>query len=192
MSLKYWIHRYEMGTGSSVYKDITGHRARMWEIIGETAGDLQQCSVTDIGCGDGGFWRGHHRPLSYHGVDWVPKIIHKNAARWPKFRWFMQDATDMPLPPADVVLMIDVYFHIIEDWKAELLLDQAAAAARSWLFIVGHHEDPFQGMKDRQKARVNRYLRYRRVPTQLPNFVLVRCEITSGTVALSVFRRINE
>lgn len=186
---EYWTQRYEMRQGSSVYKDIDAHRARVWEIIEETTGGLHDRSVTDVGCGDMGFWRGHNLPRNYTGVDWVRSIVEKNASRWPHGRWCLQDATDVPVPPAQVVLMIDVLFHIMDDWRAELLLDQAAAAAHRWLFVVGHHEDPFAGMNERQVARIGRYLRYRRIPTQIPNFVLVRCEITSGPVALSVFRR---
>ena len=190
-ALDYWVKRYERRQGSSVYSDITNHRARIWECIEEVTNGLNAYSVTDVGCGDLGFWRGHTLPGEYNGVDWVPELVKRNASRWPNKRWYLQDASSLPIPTAQIVLCIDVIFHIMDDWRAELLMDQCAAAAHQWFFVVGHHANPFEGMTEQQEARLSTYLSYRKMPTRLHNFKLVRCEITSGTVALSVFRRIN-
>lgn len=84
---------------------------------------FQDFSVIEIGCGNG-YWTGFLKRLSlkrYIGVDISPHAVQKVSKRFPEFQFFQFDVTEgigkLQENSADMILMIDVTQHIVDDIK---------------------------------------------------------------------------
>lgn len=115
-SKEYWNNRYKSG-GNSGYGSYDAQLERKLTWLS----GLQISSISDIGCGD--FNLGSHLLSMYPGVDYVGSdisefIIDRNQKRYPRLTF-----TTGEVPEADLVLCIDVLFHVLNDDDLKNLLD---------------------------------------------------------------------
>lgn len=70
--------------------------------------------LLDIGCGEFGWMREVALPCQYIGIDVVEEIVEQNRASWSSDQrsFFLLDAMQEPLPPADTALCREVLFHL--------------------------------------------------------------------------------
>jgi SAM-dependent methyltransferase len=111
-SASYWETRYRTGgnSGAGSYGRLAGFKAAF---INAFIADNRVTSVIDLGCGDGNLLSMLHAP-GYTGVDVSATTLARCAARFPDHRFVPFHALNT-VPPADLVLSIDVIFHLIED-----------------------------------------------------------------------------
>jgi SAM-dependent methyltransferase len=145
---EFWDNRYRLGGDSG--KGSTGiWRKWKWRII-EGFVRIEDKSVLDVGCGDLQFVKGK-KFKSYMGIDISPFIIgkhqrmkSKHPERFEDWAFFVCDATTSPpMTQADVVLCMDLLFHIMDDTRFAQLLDNLNIWAGEWLFVIGWSKNPF-------------------------------------------------
>ena len=90
-------------------------------LFGRLGLNLKNKDVLEIGCGNGYGASLIHRqsPRSYVGLDVMEEQIEKARQRYPKFKFLVQDATDLSYfldASKDVVIIFGVLHHIPE-WR---------------------------------------------------------------------------
>jgi SAM-dependent methyltransferase len=95
--------------------------------------DLGSSSVLEIGCGTG-IWAGVCRAqgnLDYTGVDITDILFSELRSQYPKYRFVKADVTADRVPGQfDVVLMIDVVEHIVEESALQRAMGNVRAALK--------------------------------------------------------------
>jgi SAM-dependent methyltransferase len=106
--------------------------------------DFSRSRVIEIGCGVGFYTdivKEQHCP-DYTGMDITDALFGELRGRHPEYRFVKGDVTMVPLPgPAEVILMIDVTQHIVDEAKfaaammniREHLLPGGIFIVTSWL-----------------------------------------------------------
>jgi len=111
-SSDYWEQRYRAGgtSGAGSYGHMAAFNAAL---INRFVADNGIAEVLDMGCGDGNLLSLLHVP-HYLGVDVAPTALACCMTRFPQHRFVPFDALDASVR-ADLVLSIDVIFHLVED-----------------------------------------------------------------------------
>ncbi len=113
----------------------------METLLRREAGDLAEARVLEIGCGTG-YFTSLLEDLgvrSYAGCDVTDVLFPDLRARFPHFRFQQKDVTSEPLNGLwDVVLMIDVLEHIVDEQRLSRALENVRRAVRpSGLLLLG-------------------------------------------------------
>ncbi len=130
----YWQTRYDQGRGSGAGSE--GDEL-LWkaQIIERLLGNAR--SVLDLGCGDGAVAEAVLsvvRGTKYLGVDLA------KHPKWPGLPFVQGDITTLSLPPADIVLCLDVLFHLSSLERHAQALDRMFSQTRSTIFVVTFNE----------------------------------------------------
>jgi SAM-dependent methyltransferase len=134
----YWEQRYRAGGDSGA-----GSRGEMaaWKAatINAFVAANAIADVLDLGCGDG-YLLSLLRVPAYTGTDVSPAALARCAAQFPQHR-FVPLAQLEPDLRADLVLSIDVMFHLVEDGVFMRYLHDAFTRARRFVLIHSSNFD---------------------------------------------------
>lgn len=114
----YWDNRYARG-GNSGYGSYDEQLTKKLHWLQA----LSVASISEIGCGDFNFGRNlltYYPHASYIGSDISRVIIDRNKLNYPGYIF----TTEQTFFPADLVLCIDVLFHVLDDKDYQDLLDK--------------------------------------------------------------------
>ncbi len=136
-SANYWNQRYSQG-GSSGY----GSYGEQLEKKLNWITPLDYNSITEIGCGDFNFGKNllKRHPTGYVGYDVAPAIIEANTFLFPDREFHVLDDKVL-VPSADLVLCVDVLFHVLEDEEYEKLLDRLELLWTKYLVVTAYEYD---------------------------------------------------
>lgn len=141
MKNEYWDERYRGGTNSG--EGSRGpYRKWKWKMINQYV-DVRKKNVLDVGCGDLAFLEGRTFG-SYRGFDISPFIISRNRAKRPDLEFAARDVTitHKGQPSYDVVLCMDLLFHIMDENGFVRLLENLNRWAGEWLFVINWSINP--------------------------------------------------
>lgn len=144
---EYWNKRYRGGVDSGG-GSRGSYRKWKWKIINGYV-DVKTKSVLDVGCGDLQFLKGR-KFGSYLGFDISPYIIAKNQGLRPDLELAVRDVTitHKGQPRYDVVLCMDLLFHIMDENGFVRLLENLNRWTGEYLFVVNWCKNPFPYLKD--------------------------------------------
>lgn len=133
---EYWEYRYVNGgnSGAGSYGDeLTWKMERLSKLVGVF-------SITEVGCGDFNFGNrvvAMFPEATYTGLDVSKFIIEKNKDLYSRHTFLpMGD-----VPPADLLLCVDVLFHITDDKEYEEMLNKLEKAWTKYLCITAYEYD---------------------------------------------------
>lgn len=135
----YWIQRYEAGghSGAGSYAELAQFKAT---VINDFVKKHDVRSVIEFGCGDGNQLTLSDYPR-YHGFDISPKAIaickEKFAADDTKTFHLMNAYRG---ETADLVLSLDVIYHLIEDDVFEQYMQTVFSAAKRFVIIYSSNK----------------------------------------------------
>lgn len=146
---KFWNKKYGEG-GISGRGSIGRYRNWKWNQIQLTCG-LEISSLIDVGCGDLSFWKHpiankilKGKGFKYTGIDISDIIIKRNRSFAPKLEFICAPAhTPQPGLRADVVLVLDLLFHIMDDGEYEQLIETLCEYTNKELVIYTWKKNPF-------------------------------------------------
>jgi hypothetical protein len=132
---KYWDERYRRGenSGDGSYGEQLQKKLSLLKGLGIT-------SITDVGCGDFNFGKNLleiYPQAKYTGYDLSSVIIEKNKKNFPKYEFTNYGV----LPQADLILCVDVLFHILDDKNYELALQDLDNLWRKYLAVTAYEYD---------------------------------------------------
>lgn len=139
---EYWNRRYEefhphsSGTGS--------YGEAMTRKVDALAALPFVSSVVEIGCGDFNFGRhlmDRFPDATYLGFDVSDEIIQRNGRWYELPRVHFQKAISCDMARADLLLCVDVLFHVIEDSDYEEMLKVLARSQWKYLAITAYEYD---------------------------------------------------
>lgn len=133
---EYWNRRYanNLTSGYGSYGDALVRKLHWLK-------DLDIKSISDIGCGDFNFGKhltAMYPGISYVGLDQSDYIINKHQVLVPQFK-FTTNIDEVP--PADLVLCIDVLFHLLGDGEVEPLLKELEKRWTKYLALTAYERD---------------------------------------------------
>lgn len=144
---RFWNERYFNGQISG--KGSVGkYRKWKWGAI-EGIVNLKEKSVLDVGCGDLNFIR-KKKFAFYLGLDISDVAIKKNQKKRPDLNFFVKDVTnriDFEMP-FDVVLCMDLLFHIMTEQGFKNLLSNLNRWTGEFLFVVNWSKNPLPYLHD--------------------------------------------
>ena len=135
-STNYWIDRYEIGknSGPGSYNQLALHKA---EVINNFVQENEIKTVIEYGCGDGNQLRFANYP-QYTGFDISPRAIKLCQKLYEedssKTFHLLQDDSD-PSYFADLVISLDVIFHLVEDHIFEQYMNQLFDSSNKFVCI---------------------------------------------------------
>lgn len=132
---EYWEYRYSSG-GNSGY----GSYGEQLEKKLKWLSGLEINSIAEVGCGDFNFGSSlmeMYPHATYAGVDVSQDIVNKNKEKWPQYSF----DTTQEVPEADLLLCVDVVFHVLDDKRLEDLLDRLEKAKCKYFAITAYEED---------------------------------------------------
>ena len=146
---KFWNKKYEDG-GISGLGSIGKYRAWKWLKIKQVIGDFK--SVIDVGCGDLRFWQHpiaskmvkKQKDFKYLGIDISDFIIEKNNVFAPNFEFLVAPSHIDQGRQAEVLLCLDLLFHIMDDINFEMTLEHLCSSAEKWIVIYTWKRNPFE------------------------------------------------
>lgn len=139
----YWERRYLSG-GSSGKGSVGKSRAFKWYVIELYTGPIAkyQGNILDVGCGDLSFWEGRTHPR-YLGLDISPTVLLQDRERRPEWAFHCVDCCIPSLEyRADVVLCMDLLFHIMDDAAYVALVRNLGRWTGRWLFVHTWETNP--------------------------------------------------
>jgi SAM-dependent methyltransferase len=137
-SSDYWERRYRAGGHSGA--GSCGHLAAFKAgVVNGFVADNTIADVLDLGCGDGQLLSLLQAP-GYIGVDVSPAALAACVTRFPQHRFVAFDALDTSLR-ADLVLSIDVIFHLVEDSVFASYMHALFAHARRYVLVYSSNLD---------------------------------------------------
>lgn len=144
---RFWDERYRTGL-SSGKGSVGDYRKWKWNLIEKYVNIKDKC-ILDVGCGDLQFLK-RKKFKDYFGIDISPTIIARNKKRHRKLSFAVLDATwhDLVIFQRDVVLCMDVLFHIMDDERFGILLDNLNKWTGQWLFVVSWSKNPLPYQHD--------------------------------------------
>jgi len=137
---EYWNGRYKNGNNS-------GYGSYGEQLIKKIdwLSSLDINSISEIGCGDMNFAQAllrRYPKASYNGQDISEFIIEENRKKFPGLN-FVNKVDNLPV--ADLLLCVDVLFHIIQDSDVEAVLKQIEAKWSNYLAITAYERDEEMG-----------------------------------------------
>jgi hypothetical protein len=139
--LGYWDERYRKGRTSGE-GSVGRKRAWKWDIIKKYARNIEK--VVDVGCGDLSFWEGLDCE-NYTGIDISSCVIAKNNELRPNWKFICSPAEEfVEGVSGDIVLCMDVLFHIMSDSAYERILRNLTQYSNEWIFIHTWSNNPFR------------------------------------------------
>lgn len=175
----YWERRYANGGNSG--KGSRGKTARAkGRFINSVINTNRVKSVIDWGCGDGKVLSYVKPGVDLVGVDVSKTVIDRVSAKFPDWRFFVDDA---PGVKCDLAMSLDVLFHLPDDEDFYAYLDRLFGSARKLVLIYStDHDTPLMG----------HHLRRRRftpvVSERHPRWKLVKVR-KSGDYGYYLYRR---
>jgi len=151
---QYWNERYK-SQGDSGYGSYNDQLQKKLEWLK----GLDIASITEIGCGDFNFGRNlllMYPNARYMGQDQSEFIIKKNSELYP----YAQFTTGKTLPTADLVLCIDVLFHIHDEKKVEAILDALKPLSHKYIAVTAYERDQKEGLAPHVCIRKFDYTRF--------------------------------
>ena len=131
---EYWINRYRNGgdSGAGSYNKLAEFKA---DVINEFVSGNHIETVIDLGCGDGNQLKYLNLP-SYTGFDISPVAIEKCREEFKEDKdkqfYHMSQISDQK---ADLLLSLDVIYHLIEDETYDHYMNQLFDMAHSYVII---------------------------------------------------------
>ena len=164
-SQNYWQRRYLMGGNSG--KGSYGKSAKFKsEVINQFVRDNNIGSVTEYGCGDGNQLSYADYP-QYMGLDISEQAVKRSSALFPEDSsksFFLYDPNEVEYNKqkfsADLVLSLDVIFHLIEDEVYRKYLQNIFNSAKKYVVIYSSNEE-IHGMLH------SRHVRHRKVASDI-------------------------
>jgi ubiquinone/menaquinone biosynthesis C-methylase UbiE len=137
---EYWDKRYSSG-GKSGIGSIGVERKWKWNTIDSYVETLDD--VLDVGCGDISFWENRDCE-KYIGIDISETIIQKNRLERPDWTFICKNAKNrIENLSKDVVLCLDVLFHIMNDTQYREILENLCYYSQKYIIIHTWHKNPF-------------------------------------------------
>ncbi|MHA1167619.1 MAG: methyltransferase domain-containing protein [Candidatus Hodarchaeales archaeon] len=139
----YWDKRYKKGRKSRKGKKGLSW---VWDLIESYAQKQIRESCIDVGCGDQTFWKLHYLTRTckdYVGIDYSLDIINKNIKKY-KNRKFIHSNSSVFIPniKSDVVLCIDLLFHIMNDEDYVKTLENLCKYSNLYIFLSNWYRKP--------------------------------------------------
>jgi len=136
MSTPYWDRRYATG-GTSGAGSRGAEAEEKVAIVQRVIDERGVCSVLDLGCGDG-YVASRLRVAEYVGYDPAPSALALCRATMP-CRTFVGELPDGPF---DIVLSLDVMFHLVDDTSYCEHLNALFTRAQNLVFVysTNHNE----------------------------------------------------
>lgn len=137
---EYWDNRYKVG-GTSGYGSYDDQLKKKIDWLT----GLNIRSVSEIGCGDFNFGKTlmtRYEGIPYVGQDISEFVINRNRRCFPPHK-FVADVNDVP--PADLLLCIDVVFHVLDDKDYEELLKNLENRYTRYFAITAYERDEVLG-----------------------------------------------
>lgn len=128
----YWNNRYASG-GNSGYGS---YDEQLYKKLKWLSG-LDVKTITEIGCGDFNFGKhllGIYPEAKYTGQDISDVIIEQNKIKYPQYKF----TTNGPLLTGDLLLCIDVLYHVLDDKEYEQLLSDLKEGWTKYLAITAY------------------------------------------------------
>jgi len=146
---EFWNKKYSEG-GISGKGSIGKYRNWKWGMINQVIGVFN--SVIDVGCGDLSFWKhpialriGKQKDFRYTGIDISEFIINKHKVFAPRYNFICSGSHNLEsIDKAQVVLCLDLLFHIMDDFRFELTLNNLCEYSDEWIVIYTWHKNPFE------------------------------------------------
>jgi SAM-dependent methyltransferase len=153
-SERYWDQRYRAGgtSGAGSRGEMAEHKATF---INNFVADNAVANVLDFGCGDGHLVSLLKVP-AYIGADVSAAALAHCATRFPQYRFMPMQSLDAALH-ADLVLSIDVIFHLVEDAVFGQYLHALFGHARRFVVI---HSSNFDSAWPAPHVRHRRFTEY--------------------------------
>lgn len=128
----FWDKRYASGGNSG-----DGSYGEQLKKKLEWIAPLDFETVTEVGCGDFNFGKNllELHPARYIGMDTSDLIIERNKVLYPEHLFIKKHRI---VPQADLVLCIDVLFHVIEYKDLEELLEDLRRAWTKYLIVTAY------------------------------------------------------
>ncbi len=133
---EYWNNRYASG-GNSGYGSYDGQLKKKLKWLS----GLDIKSITEFGCGDFHFGKKLlklYPGVSYVGMDVSDYITEKNREENPQYSFM---STEDGIPQADLLLCVDVLFHVIDENEAENILKRLSMSWTKYLAITAYERD---------------------------------------------------
>jgi len=145
----FWNKKYAEG-GISGKGSIGKYRNWKWGMINQVIGVFN--SLIDVGCGDLSFWKhpianriGKQKKFRYLGIDVSDNIVSRNRKMAPQFKFICSPAYIFQWDnDAQVVFCLDLLFHIMDNYRFELILDNLCNYSKEWIVIYTWHKNPFE------------------------------------------------
>lgn len=139
---EYWDKRYREG-GTSGY----GSYGEQLKSKLKWLSGLDINSIVEVGCGDFNFGSNLlklYPKASYFGYDISQEIVDKNREKYPGIQF--QSSQEMMLssnsfPQGDLLMCVDVMFHILDDKEAEDMLNFLEKSWTKYLVITAYERD---------------------------------------------------
>jgi SAM-dependent methyltransferase len=139
----FWQQRYASGLDSG---PGSGGAEAEWKVeqIIRACGRRRIESILDLGCGDGRLGRAVVERLpgaSYLGIDQAPAALEQaRRVALPGMEYQVADLTAAELPQADLVLCLDVLFHLSSDERHAAAIAKVAGAAKKLAIFAAWNE----------------------------------------------------
>ena len=136
-SKQYWNNRYLRG-GNSGGGSYGEQLDKKMEYISKLSGVF---SISEIGCGDFNFGKRVTQMFpeaTYTGSDVSDVIVRRNTALYGR-HGFTFNTEDVPT--ADLVLCVDVLFHVLDDKECEELINKLEKLWTKYLIVTAYERD---------------------------------------------------
>lgn len=133
----YWDNRYARG-GDSGY----GSYGEQLEKKLNWLFPLDFKTITEVGCGDMNFASNImkvHPVERYTGYDVSRVIVERNQLLYPQYDFHVAD--EFEFVKSDLLMCVDVLFHVIDDNECEALLKKLERAWTKYLVITAYERD---------------------------------------------------
>lgn len=136
----YWNGRYLAGHGSGA-GSLDEPVKRKVEWLASTCEELR--TITEVGCGDFNFGKhltDRYPRAIYTGLDIAQSVIHNNKQLYGSWRKEFFSRFEV-IPPADLLLCVDVLFHISSDAEYHAMLSRLKTAWTKYLALTAYEYD---------------------------------------------------
>lgn len=143
---KYWEYRYKTGgnSGAGSYGDCANFKAA---IISSYIKSNNVKSVIDLGVGDGNVLTLlDDQYQDYYGLD-ISKVIIKNVEKkFPHRKFYhyngsLKEYQKLKIPPADLVLSLDVIFHLTDDQVFDSYMNILWQSSRKAMIVYSSNNE---------------------------------------------------
>lgn len=137
---KYWDERYKSG-GNSGYGSYDEQLTKKLNWLK----GLDIKTVTEIGCGDFNFGSNLmalYPDAVYSGCDISPYVLERNRNLYPQHNFYPAGGYN---PPGDLLLCIDVLFHVLDAGEYENLLWTLERTWTKYLAVTAYERDEVLG-----------------------------------------------